>query len=158
MILRGAWNPSWTLWFPPDVRSVNTANTDPLDKRLDHLERKIVEAILLEEKIVVINCKYLGVREEETRIVERAGVVALRWGVPRLLLVTPEQSRALDRREELCRNWRLWRYQFDPGQDAWVQGSPAKAEALIRRNIEAGLPWMNGLLPDPAQTGQGTKP
>lgn len=147
MILRGAWKPSWTPWLASDA----------LWSDLDDLERQ-VEKVILEGKVVVVNCNLLGKNAQETRLIERAGVVSLRWGAPRLLLVTPEQSRALDRREELCRNWRLWRYQFDPGHDAWVQGSPVKAEALIRRNIEAGLPWMDGLLIDPAQTGQGTKP
>lgn len=131
--------------------------SDALWSDLDDLERQ-AEVEILAGKVVVVNCKLLGKHAQETRLIERAGVVSLRWGAPRLLLVTPEQSRALQRNEELCRNWRLWRYQFDPGHDAWVEGSPVKAEALIRRNIEAGLPWLDGLPTDPVVIDQGTKP
>lgn len=151
MILKGGYAKIGNLWFPPDIRSVNTAYSGSLGERLDLLEQETEKAIL-EGKVVVVNCKYLGVREEETRIVERAGVVSLRWGSPRLLLVTPSQSKALEANEELCRIWRLWRYQFDPRYDAWVDGSPAKAEALIRRNLEEGRDWSDGLLTE------GSKP
>lgn len=143
MILRGAYQKIGLLWFPPDVRAVNPDHNGPLAERLGYLEQEAEKAVLRGE-VVVINCKYLGVRSEETDIAIRAGTVPLRWGSPRLLLVTPEHSRALMQGDEIARAWRLWRYKFDPGCDAWVDGSPAKAEALIRRNINAGRPWTDG--------------
>ena len=134
MILRGAWKHSWTPWLVSDA----------LWSDIDDLEQQVEKAVL-EGKIIVINCNLLGKNAQESRLIERAGVIPLRWGVPRLLLVTPKQSMLLDRRKELCPSWRLWRHQFDPRCDAWVQGSPVKAEALIRSNIEAGITWMYGL-------------
>ncbi|MCB8932612.1 MAG: hypothetical protein H6534_04135 [Chthonomonadaceae bacterium] len=60
---------------------------------------------------------------------QRAAVVPLRWGSPRVLCLDRGLFQALgeDLREEPFRAARLWRYQFDPGTDLVV--SPFRPEA-----------------------------
>lgn len=102
-------------------------------KKLDALEVEVEEAVLA-GKVVVVNCALLGRDAGMTSAITRVGCVPLRWGTPRLLLLRPDQARALseDNAEELARSWKLWRYKFDPNTDGWVDGSPNRAEKALR--------------------------
>jgi hypothetical protein len=128
------------LWFPPLL----SLPGDSLTAQLAELERLTLEAVLA-GKMPVLNLHLLGIEEEMTSKLIRTGVVPLRWGAPRLLLLTPQQGRDTDDGQELARCWRLWRYSFDPKCDPRVIGSPNRAEKLIRKNVSEGLEWWTGI-------------
>lgn len=113
-----------------------------------------VEKAVLEGAITVVQCHPIerGPTDWMAAAI-RAGAVPLRWGAPRVLLATPEQARAMQRGEEISRPWRLWRYQFDPEIDAFVDGSPWRAEKYIRANLAAGRNWSHGLRIEEARRG-----
>lgn len=141
MILKGANIPGdRKLWFASDALTSSMAD----------LERQTEQAVR-EGRVVVINMAHFGEIASETRRIEMAGVVPLRTGSQRILLVNPNLGRVLDNTtgligHEVCRMWRLWRDKFDPTIDAYVSGSPTTAEKLIRSNTEMGQPWYLGLM------------
>ncbi len=56
---------------------------------------------------------------DDTPEYQRAAVVPLRWGAPRIIVLDRGLFKALgpDLKEETFRSARLWRYQFDPNTD-----------------------------------------
>lgn len=77
---------------------------------------------------------------------QRAAVVPLRWGAPRILVLDMGMRAALgdDLKEEPFRLARLWRYQFDPGTDLVVSTQPPdrayhRNSNRIRDRLAAGL-------------------
>ena len=125
------------LWLPNVNDDYETKNLDELDKE--------VEAAVHEGKVIVVNCALLACYSRATQVIERIGVIPLRWGAPRLILATPTQARALANGEELARVWRLWRYQFDPKADAYSLGSPNLIDQKLYHNQANGKPWDDGI-------------
>jgi hypothetical protein len=77
---------------------------------------------------------------------QRAAVVPLRWGAPRILVLDMGMKAALgaDLKEEPFRIARLWRYQFDPLTDLVVATQPPdrpyhRNSNRIRDRLAAGL-------------------
>jgi DNA processing protein len=77
---------------------------------------------------------------------QRAAVVPLRWGAPRILVLDMGMRAALgeDLKEEPFRLARLWRYQFDPGTDLVVSTQPPdrayhRNSNRIRDRLAAGI-------------------
>lgn len=64
---------------------------------------------------------------------QKAGLVPLRWGAPRVLLVRPdsEYAKAIERGEEPIESHRLWRYRFDPMCDAVLACTMSEAKELL---------------------------
>lgn len=89
-------------------------------RTLDLLEER-VEAGVLDAEVLVSG--------HDRPEYQRAAVVPLRWGSPRILCLDRGVFEALgdDLREEPFRAARLWRYQFDPSTDLVV--SPFRPEA-----------------------------
>lgn len=87
---------------------------------LDRMEER-VEAGVLDAEVLVCG--------HDRPEYQRAAVVPLRWGSPRLLCLDRGLFEALgdELRDEPFRAARLWRYQFDPGTDLVV--SPFRPEA-----------------------------
>ena len=112
-------------------------------KSYDALEKEVEEAVLAGQ-VVCVNLSNLNKLASYSAFIARVGVVSLRWGAPRLLLLRPGQVRSVEAGEEPMRVWRLWRYAFDPSTDRYVVGSPGSAEKLIRANMKAGKPWNEG--------------
>ena len=97
---------------------LSSRNAPPAD--LDLIEKLAEEGVLNSEILVA------GHDRPEY---QRAAVVPLRWGAPRVLCLDRGLFRVLgeDLREEAFRAARLWRYQFDPHTDRAV--SPFRPEA-----------------------------
>jgi predicted Rossmann fold nucleotide-binding protein DprA/Smf involved in DNA uptake len=87
---------------------------------LEQIER-LAEGGVLEGEVLVAG--------HDTPEYQRAAVVPLRWGSPRILCLDRGLFRVLgeDLREEAFRAARLWRYEFDPHTDLVV--SPFRPEA-----------------------------
>ena len=96
------------------------ASRGSLPRHLDHIERLAEEGVLAGEVLVA------GHDRPEY---QRAAVVPLRWGSPRILCLDQGLFRVLgeDLRNEAFRAARLWRYEFDPRTDLCV--SPFRPEA-----------------------------
>jgi len=97
---------------------MSSRNARPAD--LDHIERLVEEGVLNSEILVA------GHDRPEY---QRAAVVPLRWGAPRILCLDRGLFQVLgeDLKDEAFRAARLWRYQFDPRTDLVV--SPFRPEA-----------------------------
>lgn len=97
---------------------LSSRNTMPAG--LELVERLAEEAVLAGEVIV---------SGHDTPEYQRAAVVPLRWGAPRILCLDRGLFRALgdDLKEEPFRAARLWRYEFDPRTDLVV--SPFRPHA-----------------------------
>ncbi|MCW5941745.1 MAG: DNA-processing protein DprA [Fimbriimonadaceae bacterium] len=80
---------------------------------LDEIERLVEEGVLRSE---------VPVCGHDTPEYQRAAVVPLRWGAPRILVLDRGLFQALgpDLRQEPFRAARLWRYEFDPRTDLVV--------------------------------------
>lgn len=87
---------------------------------LDAIERLVEEGVLRSE---------VPVCGHDTPEYQRAAVVPLRWGAPRILVLDRGLFSALgpDLRQEPFRAARLWRYEFDPATDLVV--SPFRPSA-----------------------------
>lgn len=98
---------------------LSSRNTTPAG--LDQLER-LAEAAVLEGEIIVSG--------HDTPEYQRAALVPLRWGAPRILCLDRGLFEALgpELRDEPFRSARLWRYQFDPKTDLVV--SPFRPQAF----------------------------
>lgn len=90
---------------------------------------------------VVVNC--VGYKKDSAKTDRMAamGVVPMRWGVRRILLVSPQEAAVLEKGEQLFKSWKLWQCDFDPAMDAYVVGQPNTAERKIREAVAKGLPW-----------------
>lgn len=122
------------LFIPAIHRGEQYLPSDTLWVYLDALESGI-EKMIHSGAVTVINCEGLNRLGARCAGIERAGVVPLRWGAPRLLLVTPEQGAILDQGDELVQAWRLWRYKFEPSTDGYIVGSPNRTEAKIAKML-----------------------
>jgi predicted Rossmann fold nucleotide-binding protein DprA/Smf involved in DNA uptake len=97
---------------------LSSRNARPAD--LEHIEQLTEEGVLNSEILVA------GHDRPEY---QRAAVVPLRWGAPRILCLDRGLFKVLgeDLRDEAFRAARLWRYQFDPQTDLVV--SPFRPDA-----------------------------
>lgn len=97
---------------------LSSRNARPAD--LDAIEKLVEEGVLNSEILVA------GHDRPEY---QRAAVVPLRWGAPRILCLDRGLFKVLgdDLKDEAFRAARLWRYQFDPHTDLVV--SPFRPEA-----------------------------
>ncbi len=96
------------------------ASRGSLPRHLDLIERLTEEGVLAGEVVVA------GHDRPEY---QRAAIVPLRWGAPRILCLDQGLFRVLgeDLRNEAFRAARLWRYEFDPRTDLVV--SPFRPES-----------------------------
>lgn len=104
---------------------------------LDALEADIEKAVLA-GLTIVINCAARKRARGKTPhgnvdSITRAGCVPLRWGAPRILLVSPADLILIQDKQELQRAWRLWRYQFDPNTDGVIGRAPTIALNMLRK-------------------------
>lgn len=77
---------------------------------------EIVEGAVLQGKIVLVDTRRLP-----TDVWKIVGIVPLRWGAPRVLLLRfPKQIEAVKAGQEIRSEWRLWRYRYDPSTDMAV--------------------------------------
>lgn len=104
---------------------------------LDLIEKLTEEGVLSGETLVA---------GHDTPEYQRAAVVPLRWGAPRILVLDRGFESALgeDLRDEPFRTARLWRYEFDPSTDLVVSAvRPEKGYHAsgnqTRDNLIAGL-------------------
>lgn len=102
----------------PSFAVLASRGTTP--KALDLIERLTEEGILAGETIV---------SGHDRPEYQRAAIVPLRWGAPRILCLDQGLFRVLgdDLRNEAFRAARLWRYEFDPRTDLVI--SPFRPEA-----------------------------
>lgn len=114
---------------------LSSRNTSP--SGLDLVERLAEEAVLAGEVIV---------SGHDTPEYQRAAVVPLRWGAPRILCLDRGLFRALgeDLKDEPFRAARLWRYEFDPRTDLVVSPFRPAADYVgvnnqVRDRLIAGL-------------------
>jgi len=103
---------------------LSSRNARPAE--LDRIERT-VEASVLEGQILVAG--------HDRPEYQRAAVVPLRWGVPRILCLDRGFKDVLgeDYRNEPFRAARLWRYEFDPNTDLVI--SPFRPDAPFRADF-----------------------
>lgn len=95
---------------------------------LEHIEREAERRVLNAEVLVC------GIHNEAH---QRAAVVPLRWGAPRILVFSGgiRFHIGADLRDEPFRAARLWRYQFDSRTDLTVsRRSPLKLPTFARHN------------------------
>lgn len=114
---------------------LSSRNTTPAG--LDLVERLAEEAVLSGEVIV---------SGHDTPEYQRAAVVPLRWGAPRILCLDRGLFKALgdDLKEEPFRAARLWRYEFDPKTDLVISPFRPAADYVgvnnqVRDRLIAGL-------------------
>lgn len=114
---------------------LSSRNTSPAG--LDLVERLAEEAVLAGEVIV---------SGHDTPEYQRAAVVPLRWGAPRILCLDRGLFKALgdDLKEEPFRAARLWRYEFDPRTDLVLSPFRPAADYVgvnnqIRDRLIAGI-------------------
>lgn len=103
---------------------------------LDQIERQ-AEMAVLEGKVLVV-----GIHSPAH---QRAAIVPLRWGAPRILILSGGFHHHLgkDLKEEPFRAARLWRYQFDERTDLVVsRRAPDKLPTFARFN-----PTVDRLIP-----------
>lgn len=102
----------------PTFGVLSSRHTSPAG--LDMIERLVEEGVLRSE---------VPVCGHDTPEYQRAAVVPLRWGAPRILVLDRGLFTALgpDLRQEPFRAARLWRYEFDPASDLVV--SPFRPSA-----------------------------
>lgn len=127
------------LWFAPTI----DPSGQSLAKQLRAIELDAEDAVV-QGKILVVNCAKLMTHAAESELIRLVGSVPLRFGAPRLLLLTPEQGRITDKGQELATIWRLYRYSFDPRTDIRVIGSPNRAEDILRRLEAQGRDYTDG--------------
>lgn len=109
-------DPPGVLFFYGNMRLLQSPTFTVLSSRnarpaeLDRIERLTEEGVLNSEVLVA------GHDRPEY---QRAAVVPLRWGAPRVLCLDRGLFKVLgpDLKDEAFRAARLWRYQFDPGTD-----------------------------------------
>lgn len=96
------------------------ASRDAPPAALDATERLAEEGVLKGEALI---------GGHDTPAYQRAAVVPLRWGAPRVLVLDRGFYAALgeDLRQEPFRMARLWRFQFDPQTDLIVSAVPPRA-------------------------------
>lgn len=101
----------------PEIHFVVTwdPDVDPTHDRMNDLERRVEEAVL-NGKIVVIST------DLPPRVFERSGVVPLRWGSPRIIVVGKgwrgsRVKKSVFAGEEPVPCWKLWRYKWDGSTD-----------------------------------------
>lgn len=112
-------DPPGFLFFYGNVRLLEADTTSVLSSRetsrrgLQVIE-KLTEEAVLEGRTIVGG--------HDTPEYQRATVVPLRWGAPRILVLDRGLFKALgeDLKDEPFRAARLWRYQFDPKTDLVV--------------------------------------
>jgi predicted Rossmann fold nucleotide-binding protein DprA/Smf involved in DNA uptake len=99
---------------------LSSRNTSPAG--LDQLEKLAEEGVLAGEVVV---------SGHDTPEYQRAAIVPLRWGAPRILCLDRGLFQALgaELKDEPFRTARLWRFQFDPNTDLVV--SPFRPEAFF---------------------------
>ncbi len=114
---------------------LSSRNARPAE--MDRLERTVEQSVL-EGQILVAG--------HDRPEYQRAAVVPLRWGVPRILCLDRgfEDVLGADYRNEPFRAARLWRYEFDPNTDLVISpfrpDSPFRADFNKRRDkLVAGL-------------------
>ena len=142
-----------TLWLYGNARLLDSTlacvrstlfRVDHRPAELDQIERE-AETLVLSNKIVVT-----GVHSAAH---QRAAVVPLRWGSPRILVLAGGFAHHLGAKldQEPFRAARLWRYQFDPKTDLCIsRRAPAKlptyaqlnptVDRLIERIVDRRLP------------------
>ena len=119
-------NPPGVLFFYGNAKLVNARTFTVLASRgtppraLEQMVKRVVSGLLSAE--VLVSC-------QDRAEYQRAAVVPLRWGSPRILCLDRGLFQALGEtlRDEPFRAARLWRYQFDPSTDLVV--SPFRPEA-----------------------------
>lgn len=99
---------------------LSSRNTSPAG--LAQIERLVEEGVLRGETLVA---------GHDTPEYQRAAVVPLRWGAPRILCLDRGLFEVLGEnlQDEPFRAARLWRYKFDPTTDLVI--SPFKPEAIL---------------------------
>lgn len=114
---------------------LSSRNTSPAG--LDLVEKLAEQAVLAGEVIV---------SGHDTPEYQRAAVVPLRWGAPRILCLDRGLFKALgdDLKEEPFRAARLWRYEFDPRTDLVLSPFRPAADYVgvnnqIRDRLIAGI-------------------
>lgn len=125
------------LWLYGTVRLVRSplacirsafglANHSPID--LDRIERE-AESLVLDGKVLV--CAFHNAAHQ------RAAIVPLRWGAPRILVMSGGFLHHLgeDLKQEPFRAARLWRYAFDPSCDLAIsRRAPDKKPTFASHN------------------------
>ena len=119
-------NPPGVLFFYGNAKLVNARTFTVLASRgtppraLEQIEKRVESGVLNAEVLV---------SGHDRPEYQRAAVVPLRWGSPRILCLDRGLFQALGEslRDEPFRAARLWRYQFDPSTDLVV--SPFRPEA-----------------------------
>jgi DNA processing protein len=113
------------------------ASRDAPPAALDWVERRAEEVVMQ---------GHLLVAGHDTPAYQRAAVVPLRWGCPRILVLDTGMFDGLgpDLDQEPFASARLWRYQFDPKTDLAISAVPPYAKYhrnanRIRDRLVAGL-------------------
>ncbi|MBX3096730.1 MAG: DNA-processing protein DprA [Fimbriimonadaceae bacterium] len=116
-------DPPGVLFYYGNERLLNTSTFTVLASRggseesMQQIERMTEDGVLAGETLVI---------GHDTPEYQRAAVVPLRWGAPRILVFDTGFIHALgeDLTEEPFRAARLWRYSFDPRTDLVVSAVP----------------------------------